>query len=264
MIPHEYNDKDIHLRSAGNNVLQYDPDRVACEADDQLPILSTIGRGPQGDSLDAQFNPNTDDNVKLVVHNETTGEVLSTSKNLSAGYLKISVTDSPTIGEMEGTDVNAPGSGKFVVIQNVRGGTTKTLAQYEIPASERGYSLYALKDEEFDCTLGDVVEVTTNNIRMYTEGDTDNQPEPRMYDVVIGNGFKNYYNDMHDVISTDYFVGVGIIRNFYNSKAVVAIRTKIVFKLPQAIEDRIKYLEDNMPRHVFVDELPDIDEAHLD
>ena len=48
-IPHDYDDGRLHSR--GNSRHYIEPDYIANEADDQLPLLSTVGRGPRGAGL---------------------------------------------------------------------------------------------------------------------------------------------------------------------------------------------------------------------
>lgn len=78
-----------------------DPDRMAGECDDQLPLVSKVGRGPRGHGVTPRVR--TDQPGEYVVEfvDDVTGEVVLSTANLSAGEISITVDEghSPVAGE---------------------------------------------------------------------------------------------------------------------------------------------------------------------
>lgn len=78
-----------------------DPDRLAGECDDQLPLISKVGRGPRGHGVTPRVR--TDQPGEYVVEfvDDVTGEVVLSTANLSAGEVSITVDEghSPVAGE---------------------------------------------------------------------------------------------------------------------------------------------------------------------
>ena len=96
-LPHEYysHDKYPRLHEKHNDALYADPDYLANEHDDVLPLHSTIGIGPQGRGSIPKVKDASDIKGTFIVQfvDDNTGEVLLESPNLHAGIISAETDD---------------------------------------------------------------------------------------------------------------------------------------------------------------------------
>ena len=94
------------------------PDYFGNDCDMQLPIFSVIGRGPTGDTLSVEENPDNDESqgvFKLNYVNERTSEVVYTTPNLHFGVMSITQSPSdPKPGQLSTLLVSVKRDGKVV------------------------------------------------------------------------------------------------------------------------------------------------------
>lgn len=94
------------------------PDYFGNDCDMQLPIFSVIGRGPTGDTLSVEENPDNDESqgiFKLDYVNERTNKVVYTTPNLHFGVMSITQSPSdPKPGQLSTLLVSVKRDGKVV------------------------------------------------------------------------------------------------------------------------------------------------------
>lgn len=176
-IPHDYYDHGRpDLRSRGNSRHYIEPDYIASEADDQLPLLSTVGRGPRGAGLTIGDLVNGDGEFSFGIYSDLTGEQVMHTPNLSAG--KIYVSAKP----------EAPVAGETVVMDvQVKQGDTSTHYQVPIPAGATGSRIFMVSSELDDGGKGHAYQVQVSDLMVYgmeSQG-WSNWPEPRVNDVCV-------------------------------------------------------------------------------
>src|SRR5574344_2821521 len=81
----------LHNRYGGAAYLE--PDYMANHADDQLPLLSTMGRGPQGEGLYVGNIINTDDTISFALYSTLTNELVWQSPNLAPAEISFQSAD---------------------------------------------------------------------------------------------------------------------------------------------------------------------------
>jgi len=165
-----------------------EPDYIAREADDQLPTISTIGRGPRGHGIAAQIVASDQEtgNFSFRIFSDKTGETIWTSPNLHAGHITVR---QPMPDIMQ--------------VQVTRGGASQT-TDIRLPAGEAGSRILTLEDMITKPATMDST-IRTNRAALQFEG--INLPErlipyvPRIWDTVI----------MVAQDGADVFMGVGHI-----------------------------------------------------
>ena len=176
-IPHDYYDgyrPDLHSR--GNSRHYIEPDYIANECDDQLPLLSTVGRGPRGAGLTIGNLVNKDGEFSFGIYSDLTGEQIMQTPNLSAGVIAVSAkpTD-PVAGETVAMDVSITQGGK--------------VSHYTvpIPAGATGSRIFMVSSdlEELPNTQVYRVQISDLMIYGYNSSQWDNMPVPRVNDVCV-------------------------------------------------------------------------------
>lgn len=174
--PHEYFDEhgNPYNDCRGNSALYEDVDAIANECDDQLPGVSTIGRGPRGDSWNPEILENTDDTFKFDLVNDRTDEHYpEDAPNLHAGKL---------VSNVEEVD------GKlFLVLTLYRGGSEEWNRSIELPPGPKGsYSFIYKDDRPIRVSDAWIASIPANKLQL-TNVMPEEQPSPRNYDVVFAN-----------------------------------------------------------------------------
>lgn len=177
MIPHDYyKDGRPDLRSRGNSRHYIEPDYIASEADDQLPLLSTVGRGPRGAGLTIGDLVNEDGEFSFGIYSDLTGEQVMHTPNLSAG--KIYVSAKPEV----------PVAGETVVMDiQVKQGDASDHYQVPIPAGATGSRIFMVSSELDDGGKGHAYQVQVSDLMVYGSDGTGwkDMPVPRVNDVCV-------------------------------------------------------------------------------
>lgn len=116
---------------------------MANNCDGQLPILSTVGRGPKGESMTVR-QKETEDGVVLEFVSDIDGKVLYTTPNLSFGELSIVQDPSdPT-----------PGQDSTLTITVVKDGETVQTATLKLPRAIRGTAVFSCTEPQTRSSSG--------------------------------------------------------------------------------------------------------------
>lgn len=151
-----------------------DPDRLAGECDDQLPLISKIGRGPRGHGVTPRVR--TDQPGEYVVEfvDDVTGEVVLSTANLSAGEVSVSVDEghSPVAGET------------VMATIHVRHGDRTQDYSLPIPPGATGSLFYEVAGEVAPTEDG-THSVETERLTSWGDGTRPSRPYPRANDMVV-------------------------------------------------------------------------------
>lgn len=192
-----------------------DPDRVAMECDDQLPLVSKIGRGPRGHGVTPRVR--TDQPGEYVVEfvDDVTGEVVLSTANLSAGEITITVDEghSPVAGET------------VMATIHVRRGDSTSDYSLPVPPGATGSIMFEV-DGELDVPDDGTCRVEVTRLMSYGNASRPSRPVPRV-------------NDMVAYHTADGF-GLGTIEAVSGSMAIFTTRT--FFRLPKFSVDRNGHL----------------------
>lgn len=171
--PHGHHDRpDLHNRFEGAPYLE--PDYIANEADDQLPLLSTMGRGPRGEGLYVGNVVDEDGNVSFALYSTLTNELVWQSPNLAPAQLEFKSADWRNI---------VPGVHTNLDIIEHLGGVTKTHTAY-LPAGAVGSRIYLL-NREVERSKDDTYEATVDELSVYGRLEYQNKPTPRPNDIIF-------------------------------------------------------------------------------
>lgn len=211
-LPHDYYEgrgfpPDLHARNGSKHYIE--PDYIAMEADDQLPLISTVGAGPEGEGVFPEIMVDEDDDFRFVLKSNETGEVMMSSPNLSAG--RLSVTQPAHTG-VEGEQ------GYFTIRVN-RGGSSDsyTLA---IPPGAVGSRIY---------TVENWVPKKPSNIYVWSQADLfydgskdwtgssglNSKPKPRVNDIIL----------FESRLQGRVYISVGHIESVENTQVVASVLT---------------------------------------
>ena len=176
-IPHDYRDHDFpRLHSRGNSRPYIEPDYIANECDDQLPLLSTMGRGPRGAGLTIGNLKASDGEFSFGIYSDLTGEQVMQTPNLSAGVISItSKPEDPVAGDTVAMDV--------VVTRG------KEVAHYTvpIPPGAVGSRIFMVSSGLQELPKTQVYRVQISDLMLYgyNSSQWDNMPVPRVNDVCV-------------------------------------------------------------------------------
>lgn len=188
-VPHDFYapwSDEPHLHNRHHSRPYIEPDWQAHAAGHQLPVLSTIGRGPRGYGLRAANFDLSDSYFSFDLVNDSTGEVEQHVGPIPTGEVGMDVNGNSVTFT---TNVIGTDSHGDPVVRK----TTKTVT---IPKGEDGARAY-VRDSS-----GGALEQTENNV--YTidwadlvyydpeTGDHTGYPQPRVYDLVV---FETYSGD---------------------------------------------------------------------
>ena len=168
----------LHNRYGGAAYLE--PDYMANHADDQLPLLSTMGRGPQGEGLYVGNIINTDDTISFALYSTLTNELVWQSPNLAPAEISFQSADWRDL---------VPGVHANLDIIVKRGDVTETHEAY-IPAGQTGSIVYLL-NETLQRTTDDTYTTTISKLTEYGRSQYLNKPTPRPNDIVFFNWRNN-------------------------------------------------------------------------
>ena len=151
-----------------------DPDRLAGECDDQLPLISKVGRGPRGHGVTPRVR--TDQPGEYVVEfvDDVTGEVVLSTANLSAGEVTVTV-DAP----------ESPVAGDTVMATiHVRLGDATRDYTLPIPPGATG-SIFFEVDGEVPPTHDGTYRVDVGRLASWGNLNRPSRPVPRVNDMVV-------------------------------------------------------------------------------
>lgn len=157
-----------------------EPDYIATDADDVLPIISTIGRGPMGDGLEAEIVKDSKEYFTFKITNTRTGETIFESPNLSAGWFEIINPNKhdPIDGEVVHLDVVTHRGGSS---------TSQTLAVAPGSTGSRIYFADNGVAKVMWAGYENVYQVVKSSLKW--DGQTPEQfpsyPDPRVDDIVV-------------------------------------------------------------------------------
>ena len=177
-IPHDYykGPGAPDLRSRGNSRHYIEPDYIASEADDQIPLLSTVGRGPRGAGLSIGDLVNEDGEFSFGIYSDLTGEEVMHTPNLSAGHIYVSAKP------------EAPVAGDTVVMDvQVKQGDKSDHYAVRIPSGATGSRIFMASAELEDGGKGHAYTVQVSDLMVYGSDGTGwkDMPVPRVNDVVV-------------------------------------------------------------------------------
>ena len=173
MIPHDYGEiPDLH--NIGEGAAYVEPDYWANDVDDQLPLLSTIGRGPRGAGLYVGNVKCTSDTVSFGLYSDVNGTLVWQSPNLAPAQISFKSTDWQDI---------VPGVAAPLDITVAQGGTTETYTAY-LPAGQPGSLIYLLSVEQTR-SKDDTYTVSVDELTIYGKADYPSKPMPRANDIVF-------------------------------------------------------------------------------
>lgn len=179
MIPHDHTGcmGIPDLVSHGNSRPYIEPDFTATECDDQLPAISTIGRGPRGRGITIAGVEVDEDTFKFSIVEDENGEAVYQTPNLSAGVIKVSAKpERPVAGETVVMDFTVTKDG------------SSTVTHIPIPAGSTGSRIF-LCSVDLGKPMGEGYAYQTDISTLMHYGRNNSQwksmPLPRVNDVVI-------------------------------------------------------------------------------
>ena len=183
-----------------------DPDRMAGECDDQLPLVSKVGRGPRGHGVTPRVR--TDQPGEYVVEfvDDVTGEVVLSTANLSAGEVSITVDEGHS---------HVAGETVMATIHVRLGDETRDYS-LPIPPGATG-SIFFEVDGEVTPTKDGTYRVEVERLASWGDLSRPSRPYPRVNDMVV--------------FSTPTGFAFGTIEAVEDGKAVFTSRTG--FELPE-------------------------------
>lgn len=179
MIPHDHTGcmGIPDLVSHGNSRPYIEPDFTATECDDQLPAISTIGRGSRGRGVTIAGVEVDEDTFKFSIVEDENGETVYQTPNLSAGVINVSVKpERPVAGETVVMDFTVTRDGK------------STVTHIPIPAGSTGSRIF-MCSVDLGKPMGEGYAYQTDISTLMHYGRNNSQwksmPIPRVNDVVI-------------------------------------------------------------------------------
>ena len=151
-----------------------EPDYTAMECDDQLPLVSKIGRGPRGHGVYPQVSVDKAGAYVVQFIDDVTGEVVLTSDNLSAGEVTVTATPKDPVA---GDSVN--------VTFHVRKGDSTQDFTCLLPPGATGSRIYCDSDVKDPEEVGHAYRSSVSDLMIYGNAHWDSKPLPRVNDVVV-------------------------------------------------------------------------------
>ena len=176
--PHDYRRPDgfPELRSRGNSRHYIEPDYVASDADDQLPLLSTIGRGPRGHSVLVGSVTDDGDEFSYTLIDEE-GKVLYQTPDLSAGTISVSsMPEEPVAGD------------KVQMLVTVSRGSMTKRYSVAIPSGATGSRVYVVQGNLQYGGEGHAYQTQVSRLMVYgipQPSGWESWPEPRVNDIAF-------------------------------------------------------------------------------
>lgn len=179
MIPHDHTGCTglPDLVSHGNSRPYIEPDYVAMECDDQLPAISTIGRGPRGRGISVAGIEIDEDTFKFSIVEDENGETVYQTPNLSAGVITVSAKpENPVAGETVVMDVKVTRDGR------------SSVTHVPIPAGSTGSRIFMCSvDLGEPMGEGFAYQADVSALMHYgrNSSEWETMPTPRVNDVVV-------------------------------------------------------------------------------
>lgn len=172
--PHDYYEGDGVPRFASkcNDRPYIQPDYLANAAGMQLPLVSTLGRGPRGAGIQVVEKKNADGELVLEFVSDLTGETGYTTPNLSAGELTV---------DAQPTDPVAGDTVDMVV--RIKRGTAISESHVKIPSGAHGARCYLVGDV-VTRNSDDTYQVSVEDLTIYGKKSWPSKPAPRVNDYV--------------------------------------------------------------------------------
>lgn len=204
---HDYANDMPDYRSVGGSRLYVEQDLGASSCDDQLPVLSTIGRGPRGNGIYVVKKADKDGEFVFELVDDVTNETIITSPNIAAP--KISVED------VTGSEIAGQATDIRFRIEHGSEVTDKTI---RIPGGQDGANIF-IHSKEIEVTIDSIYQgMAVFDLKPTRTGGHRSLPEPRLNDLVIA-------------ISLEGF-SFGIIVNKDNNTVDVLFRAFCDFPVP--------------------------------
>lgn len=174
-IPHEYMDEygEWNLHSYHNSDLYNDPDWIASDADYQLPLLSTVGRGPKGDGVKVVRVDDADGSWHLEFVNTSTNESEGRTGDMSCPRLRVTW---PEHAWQEG-EVG------HMFLEYVQGGEVLDSYDVPLPPGAHGSRMY-LSGDTFQARDDKTYTTTASDLIHYGLAQWTGKPYPRPGDIV--------------------------------------------------------------------------------
>ena len=171
-LPHDYRDG---LHSRGNGRPYIEPDFMAMEADDQLPLLSTVGRGPRGHGVYVGGLVNQSGEFSFGLYDDN-GEQVMQSPNLSAGAISVSAMPKDPV----------PGENAAMTVTVSQGGSHFSYV-VPIPAGATGSRIFMVSTDLEAGPEGHAYQVPMDAMMVYGKyrKDWSEWPLPRVNDVCV-------------------------------------------------------------------------------
>ena len=151
-----------------------DPDRLAGECDDQLPLVSKVGRGPRGHGVTPRVRVDQPGEYVVEFVDDVTGEVVLSTANLSAGEVTVTV-DTP----------ENPVAGDTVMATiHVRLGDETRDYSLPVPPGATG-SIFFEVDGEVAASQDGTYRVDVGRLASWGNLNRPSRPVPRVNDMVV-------------------------------------------------------------------------------
>lgn len=209
---------DPGLRSHGNSAWFVESEMNPHLAHDSLPLVSSIGRGPRGEGLEAIVHENDSEHFSFSVVSTLTGEAYFTSPNLTTGFIEVT-SDPHNKVEGEVGHMN---------VRHVRGSEVREY-DVELPPGAHGSRMYLSditqtwrEDETYTVPAGDLIH--------YGRKEYQDKPLPRNGDIVAFT--------MHKGV--EKLFGFGTVEEVWNdpdTTVVFTSRTRFGIELPHMSEN---------------------------
>jgi hypothetical protein len=201
---------------------QIDPDYIANEADDQVPVLSTIGRGPKGTGVYAEVTDDDTDAFSFRIASSETDETVLQSPNLAAG----------TVSVRRPEHVPVPGEVTYADFTVSRDGVTHTYSVPLPPGVEgsRNYTTKTVKAKK----AGNLYGFGINELAFAGDPDWISKPKPRVNDIL-------FFVSTTDSTGTIYF-SVGNIVAVENNEISVACSIYIPVSVTHIDPDTLNWV----------------------
>lgn len=214
--PHDYYNEygEPRMKSKHNSRTYVDEhDLIANDAKSQLPLVSSIGAGPQGQGVYPEIIKDSEGDFRFVLKSDVTNEVLMESPNLNGGFIYATQPYHDFVS----------GESTYLDIHVVHGTTVKTYS-IEIPPGAVG-SRWFVATEDVDWNDTFVYEFIENDLMYDGRTEWSDKPHPRPNDFVL---FKAA--DTNELI-------FGNVEANEDGKVTVTARNKIGVAIPEMNED---------------------------
>ena len=173
-VPHDYYDYDSdvpHLHNRDHARPYVEPDWQAHAAGHQLPVLSTIGRGPQGDGLLVANIVNDGRSFSFDIISDVTGEPIAKIGPVPSGAVHVTHDeDSITF------TTNKLGPNNTIATE---------VTKVDMPRGEAGSIVYLYPDQ-LERNSSDVYVLDAEKMVAYNRRGLNRRPDMKVDDIVIG------------------------------------------------------------------------------